>query len=147
MEEGFLAGYPMVDIGVSVYDGKEHPVDSSEMAFKLAAKMALKQAFEKTKPVLLEPMVNLIIYIEDKYLGDILSDLSTKRGRVQDQASVGGGIQSIKAVVPQGELLTYAIDMKALTSGTGTYEMEFSHYEPVSGKIAQDIISASRKEE
>ncbi len=147
MEEGFLAGYPMVDIGVSVYDGKEHPVDSSEMAFKLAAKMALKQAFEKTGPVLLEPMVNLTIYIEDKYLGDILSDLSTKRGRVHDQSSIGGGIQSIKAIVPQGELLTYAIDMKALTSGTGTYEIEFSHYEPVSGKIAQDIIAASRKVE
>ena len=143
MEEGFLAGYPMVDIGVSVYDGKEHSVDSSEMAFKLAAKMALKQAFEKTGPVLLEPIVNLTVYVEDRYLGDVLSDMSTKRGRVQNQSPIGGGIQSIKAVVPQGELLTYAIDMKALTSGTGAYEMEFSHYEPVSGKIAQDIIAMS----
>ena len=147
MSEGFLAGYPMVDIGVSVYDGKEHPVDSSEMAFKLAAKMALRQAFEKAGAVLLEPMVDLTVFVEDQYLGDVLSDLSTKRGRVQDQSPIGGGIQSIKAVVPQGELLTYAIDMKALTSGTGAYEMEFSHYEPVSGKVAQDIIAASNTEE
>ena len=146
MLEGFLAGYPMVDIGVSVYDGKEHPVDSSEMAFKLAAKMALKTAFEKAGAVLLEPMVNLTVYVEDQYMGDVLSDLSTKRGRVQDQKAIGGGIQAIEAMVPQGELLTYAIDMKALTSGTGAYEMEFSHYDPVSGKVAQDIIAASQKD-
>lgn len=147
MSEGFLAGYPMVDIGVSVYDGKEHPVDSSEMAFKLAAKMALRKAFETAGAVLLEPMVNLTVFVEDQYLGDVLSDLSTKRGRVQDQSPIGGGIQSIKALVPQGELLNYAIDMKALTSGTGAYEIEFSHYDPVSGKVAQDIIAASKKEE
>jgi elongation factor G len=147
MVEGFLAGYPMVDVGVSVFDGKEHPVDSSEMAFKLAAKNALKLAFEKCGPTLLEPMVNLTVYVEDHYLGDVLSDLSTKRGRVVDQAPIGGGIQSIKAIVPQGELLTYAIDMKSLTSGTGAYEMEFSHYDPISGKVAQDVIAASKKEE
>ena len=145
MQEGFLAGYPMVDIGVSVFDGKEHPVDSSEMAFKLAAKNALKQACEKCAPVLLEPMVNLTVFVEDQYLGDVLSDLSSKRGRVQDQSPIGGGIQSIKAVVPRGELLTYAIDMKSLTSGTGAYEIEFSHYDPVSGKVAQDIIADSKK--
>lgn len=144
MAEGFLAGYPMVDIGVSVYDGKEHPVDSSELSFKLAAKNALKAAFEKAGAVLLEPMVNLTVFVDDHCLGDILSDLSTKRARVQDQSPIGGGIQSVKALVPQGELLTYAIDMKALTSGTGAYEMEFSHYEPVSGKTAKDIIAASR---
>ncbi|MCG8451664.1 MAG: elongation factor G [Spirochaetales bacterium] len=145
MNEGFLAGYPMVDIGVSIYDGKEHPVDSSEMAFKLAAKNALRQAFEKCGPTLLEPMVNLTVFVEDQYLGDVLSDMSTKRARVQDQVNIGGGIQSIKALVPQGELLNYAIDMKSMTSGTGAYEMEFSHYEPVSGKVAQDIVAASAK--
>ncbi len=147
MLEGFLAGYPMVDISVSVYDGKEHPVDSSEMAFKLAAKNALRKAFETAGPTLLEPMVNLTVFIEDKYLGDVLSDLSSKRGRVQDQSPIGGGIQSIKAVVPQGELMNYAIDMKALSSGTGAYEIEFSHYDPVSGKVAQDIIGASKSED
>lgn len=144
MTEGFLAGYPMVDIGVSVYDGKEHPVDSSEMAFKLAAKMALKKAYESAGPVILEPLVSLTIFVEDQYLGEILSDLSVKRARVQDQNPVGGGIQCVKAIVPQGELLTYAIDMKALTSGTGAYELEFSHYDMVRGKVAQDIIAASQ---
>ena len=89
-------------------------------------------------------MLNLTVFVDDHCLGDILSDLSTKRARVQDQSPIGGGIQSVKALVPQGELLTYAIDMKALTSGTGAYEMEFSHYEPVSGKTAKDIIAASR---
>jgi len=143
MTEGFLAGYPMVDIGVSVYDGKEHSVDSSEMAFKLAAKMALKKAYESAGPVILEPLINLTVFVEDQYLGEILSDLSIKRARVQDQTPVGGGIQCVKAVVPQGELLTYAIDMKALTSGTGAYELEFSHYDMVRGKVAQDIINAS----
>jgi len=143
MTEGFLAGYPMVDIGVSVYDGKEHSVDSSEMAFKLAAKMALKKAYENASPVLLEPLLNLTVYVEDQYLGEILSDLSAKRARVQDQSPIGGGIQCVKAIVPQGELLTYAIDMKSLTSGTGTYELEFSHYDAVRGKVAKDIINAS----
>jgi len=146
MQEGFLAGYPMVDIGVSVYDGKEHSVDSSEMAFKLAAKNALKQAFGKCGPTLLEPMVNLTVYVEDQYLGDVLSDLSSKRARVQDQSPVGAGIQSIKAIVPQGELLSYTIDLKSLTSGTGAYEIEFSHYDPITGKVAQDVVAASKKE-
>lgn len=146
MDEGFLAGYPMVDIGVSIIDGKEHPVDSSEMAFKIAAKNALKSAFESAKPTLLEPIMNLTVYVDEPYLGDILSDLSTKRGKVQDQDSLGGGIQMVKAQVPQGELMRYSIDLKAITSGTGTFEVEFSHYEPVSGKIAQEIIADSKKE-
>jgi len=143
MNEGFLAGYPLMDIGVSVYDGKEHPVDSSEMAFKLAAKHALKEAVEKSKPTLLEPVMNLTVFVEDQFMGDVLSDLSTKRGRVLDQTPVGGGIQSIQALVPQGELMRYSIDLKSMTSGTGAFEVEFSHYDTVSGKIAQDIIKAS----
>ena len=143
MNEGFLAGYPLMDIGVSIFDGKEHPVDSSEMAFKLAAKHALKAAVEKAKPTLLEPVMNLTVFVEDQFLGDVLSDLSTKRGRVMDQQPVGGGIQSIQAQVPQGEMMRYSIDLKSMTSGTGAFEMEFSHYDPVGGKIAQDIITAS----
>ncbi|QEN07474.1 elongation factor G [Oceanispirochaeta crateris] len=146
MNEGFLAGYPLMDIGVSIFDGKEHPVDSSEMAFKLAAKHALKEAVEKAKPTLLEPVMNLTVFVEDQFLGDVLSDLSTKRGRVLDQKPVGGGIQSIMAQVPQGELMRYSIDLKSMTSGTGAFEVEFSHYDPVSGKIAQEIIKASELE-
>ena len=139
MEEGYLAGYPLMDIGITLIDGKEHPVDSSEMAFKLAAKGAMKLALEKAGPVLLEPFMALSVYIENDYLGDILSDLSGKRGRVLGQEDMGH-LQMVKAQVPQSELLNYAIDLKSMTSGTGSFEMEFDHYEPLSGKLADDVI-------
>jgi len=141
MEEGFLAGYPMMDIGITLIDGKEHPVDSSEMAFKLAAKGAMKAALEKAGAVLLEPIMKLSVYIENDYLGDILSDLSGKRGRVLGQEDMGH-LQLVKALVPQSELLNYAIDLKSMTSGTGSFEMEFDHYEPLSGKLADEVIKA-----
>ncbi|NCC63199.1 MAG: elongation factor G [Spirochaetia bacterium] len=139
MEEGFLAGYPMMDIGITLIDGKEHPVDSSEMAFKLAAKGAMRLALEKAGTVLLEPFMALSVYIDNDYLGDILSDLSGKRGRVLGQEDMGH-LQMVKAQVPQSELLNYAIDLKSMTSGTGSFEMEFDHYEPLSGKLADDVI-------
>ena len=141
MEEGFLAGYPMMDIGITLIDGKEHPVDSSEMAFKLAAKGAMKAALEKAGTVLLEPIMKLSVYIDNDYLGDILSDLSSKRGRVLGQEDMGH-LQLVKALVPQSELLNYAIDLKSMTSGTGSFEMEFDHYEPLSGKLADEVIKA-----
>ena len=144
MSEGFLAGYPIVDIGVTIIDGKEHPVDSSEMAFKLAGKGALKEALKKANTVLLEPIMNLKVYIEEQYLGDILSDLSSKRGRVLGQESLGGGIMEVDATVPQAEMLRYAIDLKSITSGTGSFDMEFDHYETISGKIADAVIAASQ---
>ena len=144
MEEGFLAGYPLVDIGVTLVDGKEHSVDSSEMAFRLAAKGAMKIALEKAGPVILEPFMKLEVYIEDKYLGDILSDLSGKRGRVQGQEDMGGGVQMVKAEVPQAEMRNYSIDLKSMTSGTGSFEIEFDHYEMISGRIADDVIKEAK---
>jgi elongation factor G len=144
MEEGPLAGYPVVDLAAVVFDGKEHPVDSSEMAFKLAARGALKDAYEKAAPKLLEPYVKLHVFVEDTYMGDVLSDLSSKRGRVQAQNDLGGGILEIVAEVPHGELLRYSIDLRSITSGTGGFELEFSHYEPVVGKIAETIISDAK---
>lgn len=143
MEEGFLAGYPLVDIGVTLIDGKEHPVDSSEMAFKLAAKGAMRAALDKSGAVLLEPYVKLFVYVENDYLGDILSDLSGKRGRVLGQDDMGH-IQKVKAEVPQAELLNYAIELKSMTSGTGSYELEFDHYETLNGKLADDVIKAAK---
>ncbi|WP_455382181.1 elongation factor G, partial [Salinispira pacifica] len=140
MENGVLAGYPVVDVGVTLLDGKEHPVDSSEMAFKLASREALKAAMLKANPTLLEPIMNLSVFIDEQYLGDVLSDLSSRRGRVLGQEQLGGGIIEIKAQVPQAELLRYAIDLKSITSGTGGFEVEFDHYSPISGKIADDII-------
>ncbi len=146
MEEGYLAGYPLVDIGVRVVDGKEHTVDSSEMSFKLAAKGALKASLAKAGTVLLEPIMRLHVFIEGQYLGDILSDLSSKRGRVFGQEDLGGGLVMVDAEVPQAEMLRYAIDLKSITSGTGSFEMEFDHYEKITGKIADDVIKASQEE-
>lgn len=146
MNEGFVAGYPAVDIGVQLLDGKEHPVDSSEMAFKMAAKGALKEAVQKAKPVLLEPVMNLEVFIEEQYLGDVLSDLTARRGRVQGQEQLGGGFIVIKAQVPQAELLRYSIDLRSITSGTGGFEMEFSHYDPISGRIAEEVIKQAEAE-
>jgi elongation factor G len=144
MHEGFLAYYPLVDIGITIVDGKEHPVDSSEMAFRLAAKGAMRAAIEKAGPLLLEPYMKLAVYIDDKYLGDILSDLSGKRGRVLGQEDIGGGIQMVRAEVPQAEMLNYAIDLKSMTSGTGSFEIEFDHYETLSGRIADDVVKAAK---
>ncbi|NLO61505.1 MAG: elongation factor G [Spirochaetales bacterium] len=144
MGEGFLAYYPIVDVGITIVDGKEHPVDSSEMAFRLAAKGAMKSALEKAGPVLLEPIMKLNVYVEDQYLGDILSDLSGKRGRVLGQEDFGGGIQMVKAEVPQAEMLNYAIDLKSMTSGTGSFELEFDHYESISGRISDEVIKAAK---
>jgi elongation factor G len=144
MEAGVLAGYPVVDVEARVVDGKEHAVDSSELAFKLAAREAFRESMRKAKPALLEPVSNLTVYIDDQYLGDVLSDLSGKRGKVLGQNPIGGGIQEIKAQVPQAELLRYAIDLKALTSGTGSFEIEFSHYSPISGRLADEVIKAAQ---
>ncbi|MCF0237950.1 MAG: elongation factor G [Sphaerochaetaceae bacterium] len=146
MEEGFLAGYPMVDIGVTLVDGKEHPVDSSEMAFRLAAKGAMKLAIEKAGPVLLEPFAKLAVFIDNQYLGDILSDLSSKRGRVLGQEDLGGNMVQVNAEVPQAEMMNYAIDLKSMTSGTGSFELEFDHYETLAGKMAEDVIKAAKAE-
>jgi elongation factor G len=146
MENGILAGYPVVDVGIALVDGKEHPVDSSEMSFKQAAKGALKAAIQKAGPVLLEPIMKLKVYVDDQYLGDVLSDLSSRRGRVLGQEQLGGGIQEITALVPQAELLRYAIDLRSITSGTGTFEMAFDHYEPISGKIADAVIAEAKAE-
>ncbi len=143
MEHGVLAGYPVRDVGVVLFDGKEHTVDSSEMAFKIAARGALQQAMEQCGPVLLEPVMKLSVFVEEQYLGDVLSDLSSKRGRVLGQDQLGGGIIEIDALVPQAELLRYAIDLKSMTAGTGSFEMVFDHYDPVQGKIAEDIIHNS----
>lgn len=143
MNEGFLAGYPLVDVGITLIDGKEHPVDSSEMAFKLAAKGAMEIALSNAGCVLLEPIMKLTVFIENEYLGSILSDLSSKRGRVQGQEEKGH-LVAVDAEVPMAELQHYAIDLKAMTSGTGSYELEFSHYETLQGKLADDVIAEAK---
>lgn len=144
MESGVMAGYPVVDVGSTVLDGKEHPVDSSEMAFKIAARNAFKNAMRNAGPILLEPVMNLTVFVETAYLGDIMSDLSSRRGRILGQAPLANGIEEIRAQVPHKELLRYAIDLRSMTSGTGSFEMSFDHYDPISGKIAEEVIAAAQ---
>ena len=145
MENGVLAGYPVVDASITVLDGKEHPVDSSEMAFKIAARNAFRDAMRAAGPILLEPIMNITVWVESKYLGDIMSDISGKRGRILGQSPLGGGIEEIRAQAPQAELLKYAIDLRSMTSGTGSFETSFDHYDPISGKIADDVIAAAKE--
>jgi elongation factor G len=147
MNEGFLAGYPIDDVQAKIVDGKEHPVDSSEMAFKLAGKGAMKVALEKAGVKLLEPIMKLKVFVTANYIGDILSDLSSKRAKVLGQEDLGGGILEVDAEVPQSELLRYSIDIKSITSGTGSFEMEFDHYSTISGKISEAVIKAAESEE
>ncbi|MDR1909954.1 MAG: elongation factor G, partial [Spirochaetaceae bacterium] len=124
MAAGTMAGYPVVDVEVKIVDGKEHPVDSSELAFKLAARNAFRESMRQAAPTLLEPVMNLTVFVEEKYLGDVMSDLSGKRGKILGQDSAGG-IEEIRAQVPQAELLRYSIDLRSITSGTGSFSMEF----------------------
>jgi elongation factor G len=149
MGEGVIAGYPVVDVRVSLVFGSYHDVDSSELSFKIAGRQAFKLAMEQSKPTLLEPIMNLSVYVSDQYTGDIMSDLNSKRGKVLGMDNLGGGIQKIRAKVPQSELLKYSIELRSITSGTGSFEMEFSHYDPISGKIADDVVTETqrRKEE
>jgi elongation factor G len=142
MARGTMAGYPVVDVEVSIVDGKYHPVDSSELSFKLASRNAFREAMKQANPTLLEPVMNLTVFVEEKYLGDVMSDLSGKRGRILGQDATGG-IGEIRAQVPQAELLRYSIDLRSITSGTGSFSVDFDHYAPISGKIADDVIKAA----
>jgi len=145
MQDGYLAGYPTVDLRATVYDGSYHSVDSSELAFKIAGSLAFKKAVEKAKPVLLEPIMKLEVIVPDEFLGGVLGDLNVRRGRVQGVEPQAGGNQKIVAYVPMAEVLTYANQLNSLTSGRGIYTMEFSHYEEVPSHLAQKII-AQRQE-
>lgn len=141
MVHGTMASYPVVDVEVKLTDGKYHPVDSNELSFKLAARNAFREAMKQANPTLLEPIMNLTVYIEEKYLGDVMSDLSGKRGKILGQDSAGG-IAEVRAEVPMSELLRYSIDLRSITSGTGSFNVAFSHYAPISGRIADDVIKA-----
>lgn len=138
--EGVLAGFPLVDIKVIVYDGSFHPVDSSDIAFKIAAAQALKKGLQQGQPVLLEPIMNVSITVPEGMTGDVISDLNTKRGRVQGM-SPEGSYNVISAQVPYSELLRYAIDLRSMLQGRGEFDMEFSHYEEVPAHLSQKIIA------
>jgi elongation factor G len=143
-QEGVLAGYPVVDVKVSLYDGSFHPVDSSDIAFKIAGAQALKKGLSQGQPVLVEPIMKLTITVPEMYTGDITSDLNTKRGRVLGM-NPGNGINVIEAQAPYAELLRYALNLRSLTQGRGSFVMEFDHYEEVPAHLSQKIIADKKK--
>ncbi len=144
LESGVLAGYSVVDIKVALYDGSFHEVDSSEMAFKIAGSMALKEGLQKGKSILLEPVMQVEVVAPDDYTGDVIGNLSARRGTIEGMELRTDGIQSIKSQMPLAEMFGYATRLRSMTQGRGTFTMEFSHYAPVSETIAQAIMKGGR---
>ena len=140
MAEGVLSGNPMVDLKVTLVDGKFHPVDSSDMAFQIAGSMALKEAVEEAGVALLEPIVDLEVTVPEAYTGDIMGDLNAKRGKIAGMEQLGGGKQRIRAQVPQAEVARYVIDLRSMTGGRGAYTATFAHYEEMPQHLAQKVI-------
>jgi len=144
MAKGIVAGYPMVDMEVTLYDGSFHEVDSSEVAFKIAGSIALQEAAKKAKPILLEPIMKLEVIVPSEFFGDVIGDLNSRRGKIE-QTHDRLNLKVIDAKVPLAEMFGYATDLRSLTEGRGTFTMEFSHYEKVPDNIAQEIIEGKRK--
>ena len=144
MTKGFLAGYPVVDIRVTVYDGSFHEVDSSDMAFQIAGSMAFKSGQEQAGPVLLEPIMDVEIIVPNEYLGQITGDINSRRGRIM--GIEGRGKQEyVKATIPMSEMFKYATELRSMTGGRGSYSMKFDHYEEVPAKITQLIVANTKK--
>ncbi len=141
IDQGVIAGYPVQDVKVVVTDGKHHPVDSKEVAFKTAGKYAFKEAFLKARPVLLEPIVNVEVTIPEHNVGSITGDLSGKRGRIQGTDILPGGMAQVKAQVPLAEVMQYQSQLKSVTGGQGSFSMELSHYEPLPPQLQQQVVS------
>jgi elongation factor G len=146
MENGFLAGYPLTDIMVAVYDGSYHPVDSSDIAFKIAAVMAMKANAEKGKVVLLEPIHEVEVYVSESFMGDVIGDLNSRRGKIMGMEGAGK-IQKIKALVPEAEMYKYSTSLRSMTQGRGYFTTKYSHYEEVPREITQKVVEEAKKEE
>jgi elongation factor G len=140
MESGVLAGYPVVDVKVALIDGSYHEVDSSEMAFKIAGSMAFKDGAQKAGPILLEPVMRVETTVPDEYVGDAVGDFSSRRGQVEGMESRGGNVQVVRGLVPLAEMFGYATDLRSMTSGRGSFSMQFEKYMPVSQSIAEKVL-------
>jgi elongation factor G len=144
MVEGVIAGYPVTDVRVTLYDGSFHAVDSSEMAFKIAASMGFKKGFLECNPVLLEPIVNLDVSVPDDFMGAVIGDLNSRRGKVMGM-DPQGSVQIVKAQIPQAEILTYAPDLRSMTEGRASFTISFSHYEEVPAHLAEKVVEEAEK--
>ncbi len=138
METGVISGYPVVDVAVTLYDGSYHDVDSSEMAYKIAASQAFKDAVQKASPVVLEPIMNVEVVVPEDFMGNVIGDLSSRRGKV-NRTEMRGDLQAVKAEVPLGEMFGYATNLRSMTEGRGLFSMEFSHYEPLPDNLAKEL--------
>jgi elongation factor G len=142
--EGLLAGYPIVDVKAKLYFGSYHDVDSSEMSFKIAGRLAFKTAFEQSKPTLLEPVMTITVTVPGEFMGDVIGDLNSRRGKVLGADTKTSGQQVIRAHVPMAEVLRYAPDLRSMTSGRGDFELEFAHYEEAPPHVAEKIVKAAQ---
>jgi len=146
LEEGILAGYQVVDVRVTLVDGKYHDVDSSDIAFQLAGALAVKEAAAQAGLTLLEPILDLAVHVPEALMGDIIGDLNSKRARISGMESQGDGTTIVKAQVPQGEVLRYASDLRSITGGRGSFTATFSHYDPVPGHVAERLVAEARRQ-
>ena len=142
--EGILAYYPVVDVKIDFYDGKMHPVDSKDIAFQIAGKEAFKESFRAARPCLLEPICTIEVRIPDEFMGNVLGDLSSRRGRIQGMENADG-YQVVKAQVPQSELYLYSASLRSLTGGRGYHSEEFSHYDHIPAELEAKVIAESKK--
>ena len=145
MKAGILGGFPVVGVYANVYDGSYHEVDSSEMAFHIAGSLAFKEAMQKGNPVLLEPIMKVEVTMPEEYMGDVIGDINSRRGRIEGMDDIGGG-KMVKAYVPLSEMFGYATDLRSRTQGRGMFTMQFDHYEEVPKSIAEKV-TGSRKSE
>src|SRR5690606_6551545 len=143
LERGVLAGYQIQNVCAEVHFGKHHPVDSSEAAFKIAGSHAFRDVFQQAKPAILEPIVKMEVTVPGESVGDINSDMSSRRGRVSGMDNAGGGMQTVEVEVPLSEVSTYARTLSSITGGQGSYTMKFSHYEAVPGNVQKEIIDSA----
>jgi elongation factor G len=139
-DSGVLAGYPVVDMKITLFDGSFHEVDSSEMAFKMAASMAFKEGVQRGSPVLLEPIMKVEVIVPDEYLGDVIGQINSRRGSIQGMEVRPGNAQAVRSMVPLGEMFGYATELRSATQGRGVFSMEFDHYAPVSQTAALEIM-------
>jgi elongation factor G len=140
-EGGVLAGYPVTDVNIRLYDGSFHEVDSSEMAFKMAGSMAFKEGIEKGGPILQEPIMKVEVIVPEIYLGEVIGQLNARRGEILGMDMRPGGVQAVRAMVPLGEMFGYTTDLRSATQGRGVFTMEFDHYARVSESVTRALIS------
>jgi elongation factor G len=139
-ESGVLAGYPVTDLKVTLFDGSFHEVDSNEMAFKMAASMAFKEGVQRGSPVLLEPMMKVEVVVPEEFLGDVMGQLNSRRGNIQGMEVRPGNAQAVRAMVPLAEMFGYATQLRSVTKGRGVFSMEFDHYAAIPQSVAAEIL-------